>query len=279
MTDTSAILRLVAMRLGTRVRKANCYDANVCEFTANQETKWQPKILSGNPFSQELRATYSGRRIHVMGNPDYICCTVYGQLDVELCSINRPNRILLVSKRSQLSVCGDPRWPVFLRADQQPSDELRGFLDDPTFHKTVQEIIRESSESLHLLADAMTLYRQPRSADEVVHAINALSSLVGPHESEATSVDFTELPASLHVLIPLIKRWAVTDDGEREALLEEGSESELSVLVATVEPRLGEIDDYLRESACKSLPAIYIGALAECTVEARLYLERLREEK
>src|SRR5215467_8693579 len=109
VTDTSAIMRLVAKKLGTRARKANCYDANVCEFTASEETNWHPKILSGNPFSEELRATCRDRRIHLMGNPDYICCTVYGRLDVGLCSINRPNTISFVNKRSQLSVCGDHR--------------------------------------------------------------------------------------------------------------------------------------------------------------------------
>lgn len=239
MTDTSAILRFVAKRLGTRVKKANCYDANVCESEFSEETKWQPKVFSGHPFSQELRATYRDRRVHVMGNPDYICCWVYGQLDVELCSINRPNKISFVNKPSPLSVCGDPRWPVFLCAGQQPSERLRKFLKDPAFHKTVRRVIRESSESLHLFADAIVLYAKPKSADEVADAIDALSSLVGPHSSETSSVDFTVLPAPLHGLIPLIKRWAVTDDGERDALLEEASESELSDLVATIEPHLG----------------------------------------
>lgn len=277
MIDTSAILHLLAKKFGTRVKRTNCYDANVCESEFGEDTKWHAKVLSGHPFSQEVRALYRDRRVHVMGNPDYICCSVYGQLDVELCSINRPNKISFVNKLSSLSVCGDPRWPVFLRADQRPSEKLRGLLEDPTFQKTVQEVIRESSESLHLSADSITFYGQRKSAEEVVHAINALSSLVGPYASATISIDFTVLPASLHCLIPLIKCWAVTDDGEREALLEEASESELSDLVATVEPLLGEIDDYVRESAGESLPAIYIGALAECTVEARLFLERLRE--
>jgi hypothetical protein len=279
MTDTSAILHLAAKKLGTRVKKVNCYDANVCDAEFSPETKWQAKVLSGHPFSQEVRVTYRDRRVHVMGNPDYIRCTVYGQLDMELCSINRPNKVSFVDRPSPLCVAGDPRWPVFQCAGKQPSEKLRRFLGDPKFHKTAQKVIRDSSESLHLFKDAIELYTKPTSVDAVIDAIDALSSLVGPHVSETLSVDFAVLPASLHGLIPLIKRWAVTDDGEREALLAEASESELSDLVATVEPRLGEIDDYLQDSADESLPAIYIGALAECTVEARLSLERLREGK
>jgi hypothetical protein len=279
MTDTSAILRLVAKKLGTRVKKSNCYDANVCEAEFSEESKWRAKVLSGYPFSQDLRATYRGRRVHVMGNPDYVCCTVYGQLDVEKCSINRPNKISFVNQPSPLSVCGDSRWPVFLCAGRRPSVKLLALLEDPVFYSTLQKLIRDSSESLHLFTDAVTLYATPRSEDEILDAIDALSFLVGRHVSEVESIDFTVLPLSLHSLIPLIGRWAVSDDGERADLLEEASESELSDLVATVEPHLGEIDDYLRDSADESLPAIYIGALAECTVEARLHLERIREGK
>lgn len=257
---------MVAKRLGVRVKKANCYDANVCESEFSQETKWQPKVFSGHPFSQELGATYRDRRVHVMGSPDYICCTVYGQLDVELCSINRPNKISFVNKPSLLSVCGDPRWPVFLCGGQQPSEKLQSFLKKPAFHETVQKVIHESSESLHLFEDAITLYAKPKSADDVADAIDTLTSLVGPHVSETMSVDFTVLPASLHSLIRLIKRWAVTDDGERAALLEDATEAELSDLVTTVEPLLEEIDDYIQDSTEGSMPAVYIGALAECTV-------------
>jgi hypothetical protein len=93
-----------------------------------------------------------------------------------------------------------------------------------------------------------------------------------------TAGSFTVLPASLHSLIRLIKRWAVPDDGERAALLEDATEAELSDLVTTVEPLFEEIDDYIQDSTEGSMPAVYIGALAECTVEARLYLDRLGEE-
>jgi hypothetical protein len=273
MIDTSAILHTVAKKLGTRVRKANCYDANVCEAEFSQETKWQAKVSSGHPFLQELRATYRDRRVYVMGNQDYIRCTVYGQLDMELCSINRPNKISFVNQPSPLLVSGDSRWPVFQRAGKQPSEKLRRFLGDPEFHKTVQKVIRESSESLHIFTDAIELYAKPTSADAVIDAIDALSSLVGPHLSETMSVDFTVLPESFHGLIGLIKRWAVTDDGERATLLEEASVAELSDLVAIVEPRFGEIDDCLGNSGSE-MAAIYLGALAECTLEAKLHLDR-----
>jgi hypothetical protein len=273
MIDTSAILRTVAKKLGTRVRKANCYDANVCKAEFSQETNWRAKVFSGHPFSQELRATYRDRRVSVMGNPDYIRCTVYGQLEMELCSINRPNQVSCVNQPSPLLVSGDPRWPVFQCAGKQPSEKLRRFLADPKFHETVQKLICESSESLHLFTDAIELYAKPTSADAVIDAIGALSSLVGPHVSETSSVDFTTLPEAFHGLTNLIKRWAVTDDGERTALLEEASESELSDLVAIVEPRLGEIDDYLSNSG-REMAAIYLGALAECSLEAKLRLDR-----
>jgi hypothetical protein len=277
VTDTSAILQFVAKKLGTRVKKANCYDANVCEYQADAETRWLPVAITGHPFSQQLRAIHRNRRVHVMGNPDYIYCTVYGQLDVEQCSINRPNKISYVDQRSKVSVCGDARWPVFLCAGRQPSEKLQALLKGPAFHCTVQRLIRDSSESLHLFVDAVTLYAKPQSGGEVVDAIGELLSLVGRQVSDVNSVDFAALPSSLHSLIPLFERWAISDDGERSDLLEEASESDLSDLISTVEPHLEEIDDYLANSADGSPAAIYAGALAECAVEARLFLERLRK--
>ena len=226
--DNSEILRFVAKKLGARVRKENCYDANVCEAEFSEETKWRARVLSGYPFSLGLRTTFRDRRVHAMCNPDYVSCSVFGQLDVEQCSINCPNKISYVNQPSQLSVRGDFRWAVFLRAGQQPSVKLQKLLDDPAFHNTVQRLIRGPSESLHLFANAVTLYSKPNSGDEMVDVIDALSSLVGQDMSEVESVDFTVLPLSLQNLIPLIKRWAVPDDSERSDLLDEAPESELA---------------------------------------------------
>ncbi len=76
-------------------------------------------------------------------------------------------------------------------------------------------------------------------------ALAILVSLVGTVRSELDSVDFSVLPPDIHDLIPYIRRWAISDDGERSDLLDEASKDELEELIAAVEQRLPEINKYL----------------------------------
>jgi len=77
------------------------------------------------------------------------------------------------------------------------------------------------------------------------------------------------IPENLHPLIPLIKKWSVSDDSDREQLVDEATEKEKKRLVKTVAPYMPEINKFLDsfEDGVLSDEAILFGNLAELVSE------------
>lgn len=74
----------------------------------------------------------------------------------------------------------------------------------------------------------------------------ALVAFVGrlPHVEEDQEPVFGErLPDSLRVLLPLLVRWAVSDDERRGEVIDDASDEALMGLWASVGPHLGRIDE------------------------------------
>jgi hypothetical protein len=278
MSEASVLLHDVATRLGKRVKKCECYDQNVCDFKTSPEQPWQFVLLSGHPFAEEVRASYRDRRVHLMASPEHVRCSLGGRLDTDVCSINQPNKVSCVTKATALLVSNDPRWPVFISSSGEPSETLRSLLDSSALHVAVRQLIRNELESLHLFRDQVTVYFKPQTADEVIAAIDTLSHLVGPFSPEVDRIDLTILPPQLHSLIPLIRRWAISDDGDRADALDDASPSELEELVSTVESHFGDIDQYLGRIGNQDVSevATALNRLGECMVEAQLKLKRSR---
>jgi hypothetical protein len=85
-------------------------------------------------------------------------------------------------------------------------------------------------------------------------------------------VDLTELPAEFHDLIPLIREWAISDDGDRDGKMQATSDAELRALADAVHPRFDAINAYLDQNDHLEV-ATYLGTLAEAAVEAGMDLE------
>lgn len=77
------------------------------------------------------------------------------------------------------------------------------------------------------------------------------------------------IPENLRSLIPLLKKWSIPDDSEREQLLEETSEKQKKKLVKTVGPYMVEINQFLDLFGDEPLSheAILLGNLAELVSE------------
>ena len=84
--------------------------------------------------------------------------------------------------------------------------------------------------------------------------------------------DLETLPERFEVLVPLIRRWAVSDDAQRSAMQDGTPTEELRALWQAVAPHLEAIDAYLDEHDDEG--AHLLGRLAEAAVEASLDLER-----
>jgi hypothetical protein len=80
------------------------------------------------------------------------------------------------------------------------------------------------------------------------------------------------IPESLRILIPLIKKWSIPDDSEREQLMEETSEKQKKKLVKTVWPYMVGINEFLDSFGDEPLSheAILLGNLAELISELQV---------
>jgi hypothetical protein len=275
MSDSNIILQGVARILGKCLRKCENYDANVCKFKVSSETGWKPVALSGYPFSEELSYECRTHKVHLRANPEYLLCTVSGRIDVGVCSISKPNEISSM-RPTRLSVAGDSRWPVFVSRSAGVPEGLRRFLDHPDLHKAVGLLLQRESESLHIFQGSLDLYSKPHQAEEVLDTIDVLVRLMDLFASQIDGIELSRLPPKLQCLAPLLQRWSVSDDSERDALLDKSTRPDLEALVSAVEPYLGAIDQYLDSFKGKRISSVAtaLGTLAECALEARLKLDQ-----
>jgi hypothetical protein len=273
-------LRVLSKQVGRPVKRCNHWDRNVCDFKISENYRvW--KAVTGHPFLRELRFQHQGRRITLMANPEYICIRVDSKDNFPIvCSINQDEKVLFM-KEANLYVGDDQRCPVFIQQSDTASDTLLALLKSSALLEVVEQFLRDRSESLHISNGRITLFSTVSSAGEVNSAIEKLSFLMDRCEALGAPrvSDFSDLPAQFHNLVPLIERWAESDDADRDALLDEASDSELMDLVSAVDPRFKQINEYLDSfEGTPTESATALGTLAECAAEAQLKLSQRNED-
>jgi hypothetical protein len=92
-TDPVTILKDIGKQYGRRVSRANHFDANVCTSPIDHERPWKVLALPGDIFRHKLNITFGDRKITLHANGDFIAATVSGSLEVDVCSINRQDRV------------------------------------------------------------------------------------------------------------------------------------------------------------------------------------------
>jgi len=80
------------------------------------------------------------------------------------------------------------------------------------------------------------------------------------------------IPENLRHLIPLLKKWSIPDDSEREQLMEETSEKQKKKIIKTVWPYMVEINKFLDSFGDEALSheAMLLGNLAELVSELQI---------
>lgn len=270
-TDPIALLKEFGAERKKRIQSCEIYDSNVCSSTINESTGWHLRLTSGYKFTHEIRMKIRGRRVHIAASPEYIQLRMDGRLDAVPCSINRPNRVSFVDKPTEMQVGGDPQWPVFIMRQGVRSESLSSLLALTKLHLIVSQIIKSQKDSVHVFEGAIIAYFHPASAMALQHAIDSLCEFVGAR-TRVSARSLRTLPENLTPLIPLIKKWAESDDGWRAEMLGHARKSDVEELVATVEPFLGQIDKYLDTSQDEA--ACALGRLAEFVAEAKIGLKR-----
>lgn len=234
-------------------------------------------VGSCEPFFRILRFSRQNKKIRLMANSTWIRMGVSGHFSVEPISINREDNIFLLQEKTGELTVDDIAYPIFT---------AHGFLTDGQ-----KELLQSSHllgvircgkmihpESLHANKGEMEVYLLGPALDRLSTWVNGLFQLASTMEKPTTKkeIEYEKLPLQFHPLIPLIKNWGISDDLEREQVIENASSRVLAALISEVEPYIDAIDSYISsfKSGHPSEAACALGRLAECAIEAKHALAR-----
>ncbi|MBK6834720.1 MAG: hypothetical protein IPG89_10770 [Bacteroidetes bacterium] len=89
------------------------------------------------------------------------------------------------------------------------------------------------------------------------------------------AIDISNIPLNLRELSPLLSKWAISDDFERNEKIKRSSKTSLKKLVDSVSPKINEITNYLDgfKNEPLSHEATLFQSLAELIMEISIRLE------
>lgn len=269
----STVLHEIKKRFGGRLRKCQIYDANVCDAKWPPAMPWKVETISGGPFLQELRFSYRSHSVKIHANDSWISISTKGGFEAGVFSLNARRLPGYKSCHAGNRRFANSEFPIFTQ-DGELSVEHINLLSLPELEKLAQEIQPNTHEIVGFTRDEVEVYLHQSNLEQVERVVNKIVDLASRFATDPEQLNLTALPASFHDLIPLIRKWAVADDSDREALIEDSRETELKDLVREVERRLQEINDYLDSLGEKiTEEGAALGRLAECAIEAKLWGE------
>lgn len=272
--DPLGIMRELAKRFQGRISSINLQDANVCTWTHPPGRSWESTIVSGEPFSKQLRYAHRGHKIRMFANRYFLNAEVTGSFAMEHLSINKKNEnnFMLKAAAEALRI-NEKQYCTFTKSGTLTARH-RNLFARAEFKAFVRELDLHDRESLHFAADSTSVYFEHPSFSRVTNAIESLINLADSIEEPEEELDLSVLPVQFHPLIPLIKKWAIGDDSDREDFLAAAPAPVLRILIDEVDPYLKVIDSYL-DSFREGPPteqAAALGRLAESALEAKQHL-------
>jgi hypothetical protein len=269
-----AIVQELATQFKGKVSEITLYDGNVCSWEHPLDRSWEYLLLAGEPFSKQLRYRHSKRDIKVFANNFFLNANVAGIFAISHLSFNLKNANDSLQKPSDTLTLGGRQYPLFTKPGKlSPNhDEL---FSKAEFAALIQELNLQARESLHFASDNISVYLYQPSANKARNAVERLIDLAEKITGHPEELDLKILPVQFHPLIPLIKKWAIDDDADRESFVEILPRSVLESLASEVEPYLMPINSYLDSFGRESPPqeATALGRLAECALEIKQYLK------
>lgn len=268
-------LNKVARKLGKRTSLLNLHDPQVSRYSFNWRDALSNKPIPPDDFIRKVTFKANNLQVTLRVNDEYLVADIRGEFgDDVVCSFVNNTKFGFSRKIANKSLCKAYGHKIFL-ASNSKTDKMLLILQNLSFQKLVKNLHLSQKESLHLWDGQATLYLQRFSWEEVstaLHILYDLVSLLPPRKEE--SPRFDKLPESFHKLVPLIKRWGITDDNDRSEKISKTSSITLNRLVSAVRPNFRAINGYLDTFGGNPLPdhAILLGALAECATEAQLVL-------
>jgi len=172
-TDPIAILKDIGKQAGKRLARANLFDANVCTSPRNPDRPWEVLALPGDIFRHKLNIPVEGHKVTLLANGDFVVVQVTADLDVDVCSINRQDKVFHL-EQSFLRIPGFPSMPVFSR---QSDTDLNQLLTCAPLVQALHAFQLTENESLHIYRNGLVLYLQRDSKDKVMSAVQVACRL------------------------------------------------------------------------------------------------------
>lgn len=272
-TEPTSVLQELAKRFKGKLSQCEVYDANVCTTRSAPDKPWELVPVSGEPFSRRLRFTYEGRKVTVLENSAYANGMVKGTFASRPFSINAKQKAGFRSEYASTFTVGSNQYPVFTEVGKLSPDQ-EDLLGRPELASLVEESKLREGESLCFTKGEIGFYLKQPTTDRVSRVIDRVVDLAGKLEIPEEKPNLNLLPVQFHPLIPLILRWAVADDSDRNDLLATAPAPVLRALIDEVDPYLKVIDSYL-DSFREGPPteqAAALGRLAESALEAKQHL-------
>jgi len=263
-------LRALAKAEKRPVRSVNMFDPDVC-FEFNMAEALNGAEPPPDRLRYEVRLPYAERRFAIRASDRYLAIEVRGDFATGVVSINRPSNFMafFYGEMRRSGSVGD--HPIFVPLN----DGDPGALQVPEVREAILTLRLKSYESLTIYRNGISAYVRPRPDRPLTGLLSTLAKLASDLPPDETKpLPLSDLPDQFRPLIPLIRKWGITDDSDRTERLEGASRRQLGGLVRRVRPLFEAINAYLAGlPADLPVSAAALGSLAEAAAEAKLMLE------
>jgi hypothetical protein len=277
--NTDEVMTRLAKEFKARRSKCKVYDGHVCSWRYDPAaTPWVPIPIAGEALTQSLRFTYRNRKIKFFSNSTFVNGSVEGTFACGILSLNGEIRNGYRSNCAGMFRSRASDFPVFT-PDGLISPEQRAVLNGTELDSLLGRIALSEGERVLFSNGDISFYLKVPESERVRDVIDRTIDLADATETVETRIDLSSLPEYFHPIVPLIEKWAVSDDGDRDDLLDTTSKKVLRQLVEEVDPYIQKIDAYLDglKDASQTEAAAALGCLAEVVIEAKQKLAETKE--
>lgn len=235
-------------------------------------------LYGGAILERRLRTQYRDHKIELLASHD--------QLLVDVEANYGPFTLLFVNPRPRRAWTGrDPtcnlntpgkQHRLFTHGGELSNDQSK-LVQSGALKRLLEAISPHADEEINISQRLVRVYLNRPSAVRVRCVIEAVIDHM-PHElAKRASIHSDAVPAGLQPLLPLVAKWAISDDEERTKKVRRCAKSTLQRLVTAVVPLLPAINQYLSgfgdnppETVCAW------GDLCQAALEARTVLEEAK---
>lgn len=260
------------------------------DFLEQLSIQLKGKIKTQEHFNSNFKGTsyraikvenYRNYKIHIDEFGSLFLIQIKTESEFTL-SINQPDKLSSIDRLIEVKNC-PYRCYIFT---ESYSDFIKGHKYNPfispdfqlfwnTFIDLVKKWNLSEDEAVAIRANGLFLIQRnnrsiiPKLTD-AVELINNSKNIF--KQSLKKSIFAKKVPESLKNLLPLTRKWSISDDSEREELVEKADDKEKQELIKLVAPLLNQIDEFLESFKDQPLPeeAILLGNLAELVSELKI---------